>query len=748
MAKRLRLGSRKARLFIVLALAVVIGAVAIAAVQWETLPELSEMNIEAPPAAALAIEQGKQWVPAGVDQEGFALAAENERYALLVEPKSSQIIVVNKQNGYRWRSNPTELGSEKVKGALLENLQSPYVLEYVSGTETKRGVSNTKDKTLRVEYISLPDGIQAAYHHEKLAISFVIQYRLTAHGLEVAIPNEGIQENGANKVFALNLLPFFGAVSGIEEDGYLFVPDGPGGLIHYNYKRPLVGYGYEFPIYGDDPANLKMREGFSLREQISYPVFGLKRGEQAFAAIVKEGKYTANIKALPSGLVSTYHSLGASFKYREEFGRKVSGITDQVVNTVTKEHNREDRRVEYRLLSGDEANYVGMARAYRGYLEESKLLSFSLPAKAHIPLKLSLIAGGTKPRFGGNSYVPATTFDQAGQMVSDLKQSGVSDMDVTIQGWQSSGYAYTDEQFPIQESIGGNAGAKAFISSMHELGVTVMFEDYMAWKNPKHSAFTVKSDGIRSLDSTVLQGGNTPGHQRDESKQFIVNPLKAIRKQKATIDKLKEIGADGIHYVDGPGNLLYSDYLPGEQLSRAETSYYYQGLLDYTRQQLGQAGVYRGNDYILSHADFIEELPTESSYDFIVDETVPFYPLVVHGAVAYTAAPANLRSDYEAGLLKAIEYGALPYFKLTYADNRTLKDTDYDYVYSSEYDIWKDRIVKEYRKFDELAPLYHLRMTDHAKLADGQYVTTYEDGTKVTVNYKTNSFEIAKGGAQ
>ncbi|UVI27306.1 DUF5696 domain-containing protein [Paenibacillus spongiae] len=754
MVKRLWPASLKLRAAYLLVLAIVISAAAIIAAKWDSLPRLEDMNIGSPPDAMLPVIQGVAWKPPAADADGFALVTENERFALLLDPRTSQIAVRNKQNGFLWRSNPEsgKLGEETVKGMLLDNLQSPYVLEYVSGTETKRSVTNTRDPKLKIAYVQMTNGIQATYAHTGLELSFAIQYTLTEHGLEAAIPSEGIQETGGYKIFAISLLPFFGAVSGVEEEGYLFVPDGPGGLIRYDRKRPSGRYGYEFPIYGIDPANLKNRDQKTQREPISYPVFGLKRGDQAFAAIVKEGKYAASVKALPAGMVSTYHSLSANFSYREEYGRKVSGVTDKVVNTVQKERIRQDRRVEYRLLSGSDANYSGMAAAYRSYLEDNGELARKLSAADRMPLQLSLIAGGTKPRFGGYSYEPATTFGQAEQIVEELKSGGVANLRVTYQGWQNSGYAETDKRFPIAAAIGGNDGAKRFVDRMHEQGVKVLFEDYMAWKNPKHSAFSVKSDGIRSIDSTVLQEREaemeTNALTGGGIGRFIVNPVKAIRAQKETIDTLKAIGADGIHYVEGPGNLVYADYNPRAPLSRQDTAFYYTSLMDYTRSQLGSVGVYRGNDYSLGHADFIEELPTESSYDFIIDETVPFYPMVVHGAVEYTATAANLRSDYDSGLLKAIEYGAIPYFKLTYSPSRTLKETDYDYIYSSEYAIWKDRILDEYSRFNKLAAVYNQRMIHHEKTADGIFVTTYEDGTRVTVNYKTISFDVAGGGAQ
>jgi len=719
----------------------------------EKLPPLDEMRIGSPPQSSLPVYEGEEWSPGTVGPPGFYEAADNELFTLFLEPEKSQIAVLNKRNGYLWRSNPApeDVAEETVAGTQLENLQSPYILEYTSGKNVRRIQSNALDPKMRVSYIGIENGVQASYSYPDLSLSFVIQYVLTKHGLEVIIPDAGIQEGAEHRVFTINPLPFFGAVSGTEEEGYLFVPDGPGGLIHYDTLRPANIRGYDFPIYGNDPAHLK--DGFfdPKREAISYPVFGLTRGDQAYAAIVKEGKYSANIRALPSGIVSSYHSLSANFTYREEYGRRVSSITAQKVRTIYEERVRADRLIEYRLLSGEEADYVGMAAAYRSYLEEEGMLPNRLEPVERMPLLLSIIGGGTKPKFGGVLYETATTFAQAKDLVQQLMDGGAGQLRIIIQGWQNSGRKDTDQWFPIQSGMGGERAAGEFVTSMDALGVDVYFEDFMGWRDPEYTDFSIKADGIQSIDSTVLRGrfgmDNNFAMLTGSTGDFIVNPAKAIRKQKQLIDTLKNIGVDGVHYADGPGNLLFSDYNDAARLSRGDTAFYYESLLRYVQEEMGNVSIQRGNDYSLRYADVIIGFPLEPSYDLVIDTTVPFYPIAVHGYVPYTATPGNLRVDYELDLLKSIEYGAVPYFQLTYADSRKLMDTDYDDIYSSEFGVWKDRILEEFEKFDAFRQVYHQRIVDHEQLSDGVFVTTYEDGTKVTVNYNTKQFQVTGGGA-
>ena len=127
---------------------------------------------------------------------------------------------------------------------------------------------------------------------------------------------------------------------------------------------------------------------------------------------------------------------------------------------------------------------------------------------------------------------------------------------------------------------------------------------------------------------------------------------------------------------------------------------------------------------------------------------MPFYPIAVHGYVQYSTVPGNLRNDYDADFLKAIEYGAVPYYRITHAPSRTLMDTDYEDVYSSEFAVWEDRILEEYAAFDRLSSIVHQRIADHERVAEGVYATTYEDGTRVVVDYNAGRFHAEEGGAE
>ncbi|MGO4546023.1 DUF5696 domain-containing protein [Paenibacillus sp. 2TAB23] len=694
-------------------------------------------GIEEPSATISPLFEGEAWKPQP-ETDGFAEALENDDFALYIHPASTQIALVDKRSGYRWSSNPAEeqLSSETVKGVLLANLKSPFVLTYVrtqGKDQTIREVLNAGDPKVQTTLVRNEKGLQVSYLFTEKQLGFTIQYELTPQGLKARIPSAGIKEEGEYSVFTVDLLPYFGAAT-TEEDGYIFVPDGPGGLIRFDSERAGVSRGYIHQVYGLELTNTGnwSRSG-ERRENIAYPVFGMKRGSNAFMAVLTKGGDSANIAAMPPGLKSGLYNVYTNQIYREEYLYRMSRLAAPL-KAVQKQRLQTDREIEYRFLNDEDADYVGMATAYRDYLTEAGKLKEKLKPVEHTPLYLKIMGGSYTEAFSKIKYMTATTFAQAARIVNDLRKEGVANMKVVYYGWQNQGEYDLYDRFPIEESLGGEAAAKDFLAEMKGKGVDVLFEDDFVWIDSENSDLSGKTNGIRGIDETVFI---------DEG-WFISKPARTVAMAYQTIEKLKKIGVSGMlfNYL---GEMVFHDYDPSGIATREDTIAVYDGLLAYAQKTLGSAGVYRGNDYTVGQTDYIAGLPSESSYDFMVDETVPFYPIALHGYVSYSFGDGNLRNDVEAEFLKAIEYGAIPSFFLTHEDSRTLKYTSASFLFSSKYEKWTSRILKEYADFDSLAPVFSQTIVDHEKLSETRFATVYEDGTRVVVDYGTNTFTVEKG---
>lgn len=708
---------------------------------WEqtTAERFSQTGIAANLPTPDALYEGDPWKPAA-GADGYALALENEHYALYVRPDNTQIAVLDKASGYRWTSNPTkeELAGETVKGQLLANLQSPFLLTHVrtqGADQTVRETLSNQTAGMQITMIRKPEGLQIEYSFPAKQLGFVMQYELTDSGLKVKVPAAGIREEGASALFSLDVLPYFGAAPA-KENGYVFVPDGPGGLIRFDQEHASLTRGYSHQVYGSEVTNEEngTRTG-ERREDIAYPVFGLKKGDHAFLAVMTKGEDSANVAAMAPGLKSSFYQVFSSQIYREEYLYRMSRLAAPS-KAVQKERLNRDREVEYRFLNGADADYVGMAEAYRSYLQETGRLTEALKPVEHVPLYLKIMGGNYEKAFGRIRYVAATTFEQAGDIVSTLQSKGVASLRTIFYGWQNEGDYNMEKRFPIDPALGGEAAAKTFISGMKERGVPVSFSEDFLWVD-SHSSFSGKTDAIRGIDGTAYV---------DDS-WYIAKPAYTAVTAADTVNRLKKLGVDGIHF-SGIGEMLLNDYEPSGIQTREYAKTVYDGLLKYTREALGSASVNQGDAYALGQTDYIDGLPSESSYDFMIDETVPFYPIVLHGFVPYTFGDGNLRDDEDAEFLRAIEYGALPSFFVTHDDSRKLKDTPSNFLYSSRFDKWERRIEEEYAKFDSLSQLYSMKIIGHEKLSGQKYATTYEDGTRVIVDYEVKDFTVEKGAGK
>ena len=143
-----------------------------------------------------------------------------------------------------------------------------------------------------------------------------------------------------------------------------------------------------------------------------------------------------------------------------------------------------------------------------------------------------------------------------------------------------------------------------------------------------------------------------------------------------------------------------------------------------------------GNDYAVPYADMVTYMDLAGSGYTILDEEIPFYQLAIHGLVNYTGAPLNTCGDEQQELLESAEYGAGLSFSLMRETAFALQKTLYTEYYASDFAVEHDRMMEIYNRYNsELGHVFNQQMTDHEKLGENMSCTTYEDGTKVYVNY-------------
>ena len=130
----------------------------------------------------------------------------------------------------------------------------------------------------------------------------------------------------------------------------------------------------------------------------------------------------------------------------------------------------------------------------------------------------------------------------------------------------------------------------------------------------------------------------------------------------------------------------------------------------------------------------------------MLDETVPFYALVLSGSVVYCGRAVNLEDDPEAAFLTALATGSGLHYALT-ADGaaETLKDTAYeDWIGCAAAD-WTDTVIRQTVQMRETyAALGSSKLIGYEQLADGVSRSTFAGGGVLLVN--TNDHEVTANG--
>ncbi len=680
---------------------------------------------------------------------------ENASYTLYIDEKTGNVRLVGKATGREW------LGSPIVPRTTMPNnkkfMDSPVHISFTEGADITTTYS-LKEQETTFDIRKEQDAVSLDFKFGLQGISFTMEYRLTDNGLEVTIPYDSIKEEGKGRLIGIEPLPFLNAAEETDE-GAMLLPDGSGALLHFRTDHPMYLKGYSEYIYGPDYSYITHthdmidafgggRRAITPRQFATMPVFGMYRNGTGTLGIVTKGEFDAKINGTPAGIraIPLYRSsvefiyrkndvifIGSSGQIPYYQGAKIEG----------------DRQVRYVLLEGDKAGYEGMAEAYRSYLTEER--GIQPVADQNAAMQVKLLGGILRDEILGSTFIRMTTFDQAKAIIDELKSKGIDRLELTYDGWSKNGlYGNQPAHFPAAKQLGGKDGLKELAQYAEEQGVGLYLRTNYAKAYEESDGFKKKVDAIRGMDREVLEanGYYLATRWRDNDYKFYyMKPERVYDKRIAKErEQFAKLGIDGVQF-QYLGDLLYSDQDPDRSFSRAQTAEVWVKALDDMRGTVGKSAVDYGYAYTFGSVDRIDNVPLSHSGYIYTDEAVPFYQLVVHGLIPYYAGPSNLREDRDREMLRAIEYGAMPSYELTFAPTSKLQRTMETRLFSSEAGIWSVAAAEEYKRVGDLfRSIAGQQMTGHEKLQDGVYRTSYANGVQVIVNY--NAVGVQAGGVQ
>ncbi|MFC4808581.1 DUF5696 domain-containing protein [Paenibacillus sp. GCM10023250] len=570
-----------------------------------------------------------------------------------------------------------------------------------------------------------------------------IEYSLSGDSLLVHVPVKDIQESEGYQIRSVELLDFFGA-AGQDEQGYMLVPDGSGSLIHLNNGK-IGEEVYVQRVYGDDENDNSKRRG-QIAEAARLPVFGMKAGDEAWFATIEEGEGIASINADVSGRKNAYNSAYASFAIRGEDELELyKGNKVDEFQLLTDDRFAGDILLRYNFLSGDEASYSGMAALYRNNLVKAGVLQ-PLKPQAQLPFYVDLLgAVDRRKSFLGVPYkglMTMTTIEQASRIAKDIKDAGVSNVQMRYVGWFNEGI---DHKVPETVKLDGQLGSKSDLSKLaaqlKDMGGNLYPDVAFQHVLRENRAFKPASDAARFVtrEQALLQPFDRAlnAMNAEWGSFYLLSPAKLPYFVDRFVDSYRKYGLDSVALRD-MGDTLTADYRVNRVVFRDVAKHIVTDQLGKIEKRYPNVMMTGGNAYALPYADRLLNVPMASSAYAIEDEDVPFYEMVVHGYKDYAGAPINLDNEQDLSyhLLRSLEYGAAPHFFWSYESSSKLKLTAYETLFSTQYADWLQGAAELYGKLNGvLAGLQGETIAEHARLMPGVVKVRYSGGTSIYVNY-------------
>ena len=691
--------------------------------------------------SAAAVRQGN---PAG---EADAAAAQSEnadevRQLVASSDKlrlyftgGTQLLEIEESDGHIWKSavDPALYQDLELSELWQSNLSALFHFTYYnSGKSDKANTlsGNSLSKGVKLTQSALEDnGISLKFSFTEIKISLTLEIRLDGDAIRLTIPEDLIKETGEYSLASVTPLPFLGAAANGSE-GYTVYPDGSGALHRFNRSTAKNASALSVDLYGPrawESATMNQLDQAAVKTAM-LPIFGMCSEGHTFVAIVEDEALESSVEVCQSGVSVPFERIANVFTIRRSYTVVQPDVKGGEATVVKMEQGLipGERSILYAFLPQG-SGYSGMANRYREYLLEKDELPKRIDKDDDVPLMLDLFMGVSESQILFDKYIAMTDFEAAERILTELSEGGVTDIRANLVGWQEGGYDAWPKHFPAESKLGGNKALQGLNEWASAADITLTLqENYILAKNG--NGINRKADCVYTKGSLLLTNQATD--------LYLMRPLKTGDIFEKNLAKARSSAVRGFAF-DGIGKYLYPDYNGKNSVTRAQTGKVWRDMLQKTQEEMGYVCLDGGNAFLLSEVDFLHHIPVQDSAYFLTDETIPLYQMVVHGYIPYTTEePENLFYDSRKQWLRMLEYGAVPYFQLTENSSGELVNTVYNFLFTSRFEQWKEGLFSSVSKYNaHYKALYSSPMTEHKRLSDEIVRVTYENGTRLYVNY-------------
>lgn len=693
---------------------------------------------------AAAIEDGIAFIyDVGVDSIQYLTPSylPTERYEGLYEQLSAQ--------------------AKKAADIVYEKRDDGYWISATGASRTREMARVSKEFVAlgmtKAEYLEM-EALAGKEQAETLGFTVTLEWHLGEDNVEAKLPVSAIEERGGGKVYRIQLLPYM-AAAGSDENGYMVVPNGSGSLIRFNNGKNSAAvysqYVYDMDLIDGDYTQTQTIQSVRL------PLWGVCRENTSVLATIENGASLAAISADVAGRNNSYNNAFAMFTLRGSELLSLFGAGETAEMPIVEDnYYGEDLVIRYTFLTAENKGYSGLANYYRARLIAENVLS-PLEETGDIPFYYDVI-GGVKEttHFMGIQYLHVramTTFDEAVEIAQSLNKAGIKHQVMNFQGWMNGGY-YHDvaNNVSVLRQLGGKNRLENLNSAIARLGgelyadvafqkVTQISKHYMENQETSryYGAGYIAQFGVTNPAS--LRRTSALGYS--ENIYNLLSPKFLPYYVSGFLSSTKDYSLNGYSLRD-LGCELHADKRRTELINREQALMIVESQLQAIADSGKKVMVSGGNLYALNGVKHVIDAPMTATEYVIVDETIPLYEMILHGCVDYTGQALNtiVSDDWQAKLLKMVEYGASPRYTFTAQQASDMKYTALNRLYATTVANWTDTAAEQYAYLNAaLASVSGAQMVKHTILSDTLRSVEYDNGVTIYINY--GSQDAQAGGS-
>lgn len=678
---------------------------------------------------------------AAQELNGHKLIAENDSYVLYMNEEYLSIIVQDKATGM-YMESAVSYDDGKNNELWLGQMRSALVLQLIYGTNDTLQADLINDSVKKT--VTYTDkGFTADVYWNKYKLGMSLEVVLTEDGVVARIPDDSIREDDDTYyIGTISMYPYMGASYLDSKEGYMFIPDGNGALIYLDDKEGRFKSGFSNMIYGTDVGFVDSTvvtlfwdryKMVNNANDVLAPVFGMAYTDDgiAYLAVVEDGAERATIEASPNGTNIDYNRISARFIERKLYKQPTSNNTTVgSFDTMETDRSHSDLQVRYLFLSGDKANYSGMANAYRNYLLGNGGLTMK---EDSYRTRVDFLGTDREAWVVGTSAVVMTTVDDVREIYSDLETAGVTDLFSAYKGWQKGGiYNLPVTSYKADSDIGGTSELTKLIKEASAKDIKFyLYEDALRI-NPseKNATFNVikqinKRKYVEDTYQDVYEEFNflTPARTNTLLTKFIGSAAKK------NVSNLA---------IAGVSNTLFSYTYSGNIYTRYDCADSYDQMFSSLDSDTNLV-LETPYAYLWKYADAFLDMPLYTSSYIYEDESIPFMSMVLKGVIPVYSDYVNFEANKQEFFLKMVETGTYPSFYITKESSADLIYTNSSDIYSSEYSVFRDTIIEYTQELqavnEKVAGAF---ITGHEIRDNGITVVTYDNGVTIYINYSTS----------